>query len=911
MSRPVMIVKRSSGTWWKCLLAFFGGILFTIGAVLGGAAFAAAAVNTGTLLGPYSYLLTEEYQNKTVLDIVNEVVAGELTFNNLGDVAKVTPEIEKIFDAINDSFENAGLHMEIRFDDIKDEPWSTLDIKIIDTFKTGVTLADVLKVNDESEPILQYLSYPKKDDGTYDKDNPYTLKEFMDDSTFFNNLINNLKIGDVVKPDADNLLMQALLDFTLNDLENKDKLYGLKLGSFFSEEDKNNNALLKTLSDNNWTINDLSDNDKFKTLKIGEIMTPTPGTIMDSIKDKTIGDLDQKDAFDDIEVGNIITINDDSTPIMKYLEHKTVGELKDDDLVNDMYISDIFTPTQIADSRVLTGLNNLPNPKHATDPAAPEYGCQVGEIGTRVNELALKDVMDTASSENKIVKKLENERIDNITNAINDLVLGDAIDYYEKNPSDGKYYSDQACTQELSPVLTKLIGRAEDPVEITPPFTITLKNDEFSQVVFTDGGDNKTDYLNISTFIQNTGITLSKHIEGDKVTWIAEGTGTASPARDPYVETFEVTVTKPAEWEHCWYYNCNKPTKVNNMNAAVDNLQIKDVMKIEPGSAFDKPAIKNERIDNASTLFDTIKSELTLGEVIAVTSSSSKILKTLEHTKLDQIGAKVDDLEFADVVDYYEKDPSDGKYYSDQACTQELPKLLTTFINNHTKVKNISSAVDNLYFADVVNYHKDGPDYYTDDTCTEKLPQILVTFIENNVKIKDMSSAITNLTIAEVLTDEQRNDRFLSKIPDDTKITQIGDAINNLKLVDVFEDQIFDTENADPAKKNKLVSTWKYLLIESDETPIAGNPDISTDPLSGYKCLNYKVSELNKLMDNMASNIERATLQDLKDDNIIPGLSDEFLTKAIPVALIAYAPPGATVWGDLTIKQLSDMLNHL
>ena len=858
---PRVIIQKSSGTWWKVLLGFFLGIITGIASVFGAVAFVAAGVNTGTLLGDYSYVLTEEYQNKTALDIVMGVVDGEIKFDNLGDVAKVTPEIEKIFDAINDSFEKAGIHMEIRFEDIKDEPWSTLDIKIIDTFKNGVTLADVLKTTDDSEPIIKYLSYPKNDDGTYDKEHPYTLKEFMDDSSFFSNLINKLKIGDVVKPEEDNLLMKALADYTIKDLENKDKLYGLEIGDLFSETDKENNTLLRTLSDNHWTINDLSNESKFKTLKIGEVFKPTEGTVMYSIKDKEIGDLDKKDAFDDVEVGSLITVNEGSTPIIKYLEHKTVGELKGDDLVNDMYIADIFTATQIADSRVLTGLNNLPNPKHDTDPTAPEYGCQVGDIGTRVNELKLKEVMDTSKG-NKTVKTLENERIDNLTNAINKLEIGSVIEYYEKDPSDGKYYSDQACTKELSPVLTRLIGKSDEPIEVTAPYTITLKNDELTHFVITDGGENKTDYLKISEYIDKTDIAITKHTETvdekEVVTWVSDG-GTGSIVRDPYIETFDLTLTPPTEWEHVYYYCCNKPTQVNNMNDTVSDLRIKDVMKTE-GTIFDKPKIANTKVDNGSTLFDSIKSEVTLGEVITINDSSTKILRTLKDTKLDQIGNKVELLEFGDVVDYYVKTPSDGKYYSDQACTKQLPQILTTFINN-------------------------------------------------NVQIKNMTTAVNNLTVGQVLTDDQRTDRFLKNIPEDTLITKIGEAVNDLPLITVFEDQIYDGSG-------NLNPTWKYLLIEKTEAWIADNPHKDTHPLDAYKCATYKVSELNKLITNMSDNISRATLFELQRDGIVDMNSgkawndpDGFLMRDIPGA---FTPPGTkTKFGQLTMKEFADMVSTM
>ena len=106
---PRIIVQKSSGTWWKVLLALFIGFLSGIIAVVGGVAAVAAFVSTKDIItmtgnDPDS-LLTVEYQNKTALDIVMDAVGGNLKFDNLGDIAKVTPKIEEIFEAINASFE--------------------------------------------------------------------------------------------------------------------------------------------------------------------------------------------------------------------------------------------------------------------------------------------------------------------------------------------------------------------------------------------------------------------------------------------------------------------------------------------------------------------------------------------------------------------------------------------------------------------------------------------------------------------------------------------------------------------------------------------------------------------------------------------------------------------------------------
>ena len=1044
-----VIEQKSSGTWWKCLLAFLGGILFTVVLLVGGGVVAGTMVPTGDLLGQYSSYLSEEFQQMTITDIVMGIVGGDIKFNNLSDINRISPEVAKLFDAINESFANAGLNVRIEFDDLKDEPWKTLDVKLIETFKEGITLADVLGINESSEKILKYFSFPKNTDGTYDYDNPYTLATFMDDENFFPNLIDNLTIGDVITADPDNLLMQAIADFTIADLKDTEKVYGIKLASLFTEEDRNNNPLLQTIADKDWTIKDLTNKDNFysielgllftddqkagnpllttiankhwtiddltdsakiKSLKINEIMDPTPGSILDAIGEKSIAQLDgDEHAFDDIEVGTIVTIDDSSSPIMKYLEHKTLADLKDDDLINSMYISDIFTQADIDASKVLSALNNLDNPDYDPAEAAvnPDYnvpakGCKVGEIGDRVNELKLKDVMDI-SGDNKIIDAIKDYTIDELPDAIDDLELADVFDYY-RDPVSGKYYTDNTKASELAPVLVKLIGG--EPVDhpypgyhYSNPATIyrTVNHQDYEYICFNDGSeDNKTDLYKISDFLQNTTIDVTYDDVSQK--WIATGSGTADPARNIYCESFEVVINYPVGWADQYYCISNKPTRVNDLSDAVDDLRIKDVMVIEEGSVFNNDRIKNTPIDSANNLFDIMKEELSLGDVIDIDGSSSLILQSLKDTKLGEIGGEVDNLTLGDVVE----------------INGSSSKILRSLEN--TQIGDLDDEINNLSIDDVIDYHGpvydsvNGRDiYYTDNTMSEELPQILVKlvggepsdhpfpgyeattttitiertinkqfysnivfsdgtndkktgyldiadFLQNSeinisydsinnkwiatgsgttardpnvdsftidvnypagwanhyysicnksATIDNMSDSISDLTIGDVLTTDQRDNRFLATLPASTKITEIGDGINNLKFVDVFEDQIFDTENT-----NTLQSTWKYLLIESTEPWIVGNPTKDSDPLAGHECLNYTVgSGLNKMMDNMKVNMERASLNELDTDGIVD-VDDAFLDKDIPSYLLPYAS-GHTKYGQLNILEFTTLVNKM
>ena len=91
---------------------------------------------------------------------------------------------------------------------------------------------------------------------------------------------------------------------------------------------------------------------------------------------------------------------------------------------------------------------------------------------------------------------------------------------------------------------------------------------------------------------------------------------------------------------------------------------------------------------------------------------------------------------------------------------------------------------------------------------------------------------------------------------------------------------------------------------------IVGNPNKSTDPLDGYKCMDYTVgSGLSQMVNNMKTNMTRATLQELNDDGIMT-IDSGFLSRQIQSFLLPYAH-GKTHYGELTIIELTDMITHL
>lgn len=160
---------------------------------------------------------------------------------------------------------------------------------------------------------------------------------------------------------------------------------------------------------------------------------------------------------------------------------------------------------------------------------------------------------------------------------------------------------------------------------------------------------------------------------------------------------------------------------------------------------------------------------------------------------------------------------------------------------------------DNEYYCDLENYHiqlKDGTivDQYTLFADEDKNDELYFTattlgdFAGENNAFNNLTS---RLTIGELMTVDESN-RILHLLKDET-IKTLPTAINQLKLVDVYPDMIYD-------KYGNLNGEWEYMF---------------KDPVSGDVHTEYTINDMNKLVNNMKENIQHATLYDLRSHGLI------------------------------------------
>ena len=254
----VIIQKKSGGTWWKCLLSFFAGLVFVPVAIAVTVAYAGTQMKAGELLGPYAdTVLTVEYQEKTVADIVNDFLSQRVDYNTLGGLAKVTPLIDTYLGKVSDAL-NESTGIELDLEELKTKTWTEIPDYLVDSAKHGVKLGKIFGVDESSDNIMKTLCYEKNEDGTYNYDHPYTIADFLDDPHFIQNKIDSLTIKDVIGDvgEGASQVIKSIENKTIKELKNED-VFGELLVSDVIEITDSSPKVLKTFRDKGTKVKDM------------------------------------------------------------------------------------------------------------------------------------------------------------------------------------------------------------------------------------------------------------------------------------------------------------------------------------------------------------------------------------------------------------------------------------------------------------------------------------------------------------------------------------------------------------------------------------------------------------------------------------------------------------------------------
>ena len=185
-----------------------------------------------------------------------------------------------------------------------------------------------------------------------------------------------------------------------------------------------------------------------------------------------------------------------------------------------------------------------------------------------------------------------------------------------------------------------------------------------------------------------------------------------------------------------------------------------------------------------------------------------------------------------------------------------------------------------------------------------------------------ISSLTKRITLKEVIDEETMNSNLFFKHVQNETIETLPNAINNLTVQKVYENDIYKTdENGNFLDKNGNVTTnkddyaveheWWYLL--HDEAICSAEHD----GCDGDCIEDYMITELGALITNMRKNIEYASLRQLKNDGMINGLDESTLNSSVKTSIkglpidMTGVPTDKTTLGEFTVIEMLNYVNAI
>lgn len=520
--------KRKSNKrtpWWVCIMAFFLGIVTTVGAVAVVGAVTPVKKMVSLFGGDPSKIFSESYQNKSILSFVMSV--SNSSFDTLDDISQITPIVETFITETLNPILDENLHFTLVWDDLKgisfvsnDANELTIGQYIFDQIKSNVTLASFINDIDSLKGVFQHFFFhPQYDSdgneipGTINKNNPYSLKDYIDsDADFFNGIINKIKIKDVIDISSTDPLLSQVAEWSISDFT-EENIKNLKIASLFSDEVVNGSVLLSAIKAKNWSINDLTDNTKVKSLKLKEVLDLSAAEhVVEVLGEYTLNELETLDLTHVLKVKDVFPST--TSPLLSSLENKYLYELEADDTLKSIKLEDVVSSADIAANKIL---DILCNSKHSTlgTLASDVNGLTIGEVidltgedpdsikyrvvsalGTypfmdvadHVKDLTVADLFDTTAPDcNMILKSLSSYSLDELPNAVNNLTIGDCLPIDPSSP----FYKPEILAIKINEAddfenAVKTNLELKDLVDIdpatSPAILVTLQNVKLSDI---------------------------------------------------------------------------------------------------------------------------------------------------------------------------------------------------------------------------------------------------------------------------------------------------------------------------------------------------------------------------------------------------------------------------------------------
>ena len=417
------------------LLAFLFGMLAVVGGLLGGGYFLAVTPSRNLLnfLKLNEGLLTEEYLNKSVIDIVTDVrndinSLTEPANISLSTFSKYSPVVDKMVDSIVEQVSAYGISVDKTT--LSTTPLGGLAFYLMDDVIMTAQLGAMLSVNAESEPFMIALCYgtegSNEEGGDYQiVDGQIVMNEGKEARTLgalvseANTIINSMPLESILDAGIDSAAVILAL------------CYGTEGVNYTVDENGGITMLTDPLTGKPYPVRKVEDltgnSDLIQNVTIGDVITIDENTtgILLAIKDWTLNDLSDASRIESLRLSQVVTIDENSAPILKAMQDWRISDMTDADMVDSLTLGQIIEITQDS-AKLLKSIADTP----------------IGDLSATIDTLRLCDILDKEAIEgNKILRNLKMSSLDTLADDIQDLtvaqVFGDELySYLDKHVSE-------------------------------------------------------------------------------------------------------------------------------------------------------------------------------------------------------------------------------------------------------------------------------------------------------------------------------------------------------------------------------------------------------------------------------------------------------------------------------------------
>ena len=331
------------------------------------------------------------------------------------------------------------------------------------------------------------------------------------------------------------------------------------------------------------------------------------------------------------------------------------------------------------------------------------------------------------------------------------------------------------------------------------------------------------------------------------------------------------------DYEHP--YTLNQFMGGSFMRDLLHSLTVGDLISDPDNSGPLIAKIKDWTLDdlkNDATLKSLKVKDILSPEEIA----GSKILTAIQDFELGSLSSEIQNVVLGNFIDV-----GDNK----------ILKLL-----ENTAIKDLSAEINNITFAQLI----DKDDLNGNDALYNYLC---------NYSIGNLEAAIKDMTIGALVDNDSGVFKYIDK---NRPISELADAINELTIVDAFEEHIFEaTTTETPREERYMKVVWRFMLTPANSEMTKGKNVLYGQDPNRQAYEQYTVGDsMNVLIDNFTYHVNAEDLQTMSDAGLVT-VDADFLVKPIPqLGIIALETHGVqlngrTLYGQLRVNELTIVLN--